>query len=98
METRVTSKTKLHVLKLQNEYFDAVMTGNKSAELRIDDGRDFRCGDLVHFTDVDGYEFPCNIRDVFDKPNLFIITHVLDVSKVLSDMKDMYVMLSIKRL
>lgn len=96
METR---KTKLHVLKLQNEYFDAVMSGNKSAELRIDDGRDFRCGDLIHFTDVDGYEFPYNAtRDCLDKTNLFVITHVLDVSKVLGKMKAMYVMLSIKRL
>ena len=95
METR---KTKLHVLKLQNEYFEAVMTGNKSAELRIDD-RDFNCGDLVHFTDVDGYEFPHKaLRDVFEKPNLFVITHVLDVSKVIDHMKDNYVMLSIKRL
>ena len=97
MESR--TKIKLHVLKLQNEYFEAVMTGHKSAELRIDDGRDFQCGDLVHFTDVDGYEFPCNaLRDCFDKPNLFVITHVLDVSKVIGDMKAMYVMLSIKRL
>lgn len=95
MESR---KTKLHVLKLQDEYFDAVMTGNKSAELRIDD-RDYRCGDLIHFTDVNGYEFPRSaVRDAFDKPNLFVITHVLDVSKVLDNMKENYVMISIKRI
>lgn len=92
-------KTKLHVLKLQGEYFDEVMNGNKSAELRIDD-RDFECGDLIHFTDVEGYEFPHNsLRDVFEKPNLFVITHILDVSNVIKDMKNnQYVMLSIKRL
>jgi len=98
MESKEPRKVKMHVLKLKDDYYDAVMNGNKSAELRIND-RDFRCGDLVHFTDVDGYEFPHSaLRDIFEKPNLFVITHVLDVSKVIAIQQDKYVILSIKRL
>ncbi|EML0363866.1 DUF3850 domain-containing protein [Providencia rettgeri] len=36
-----------HVLKIQQEYFLAILTGNKKAEFRKDDGRDFRCGELI---------------------------------------------------
>lgn len=98
MKSMEPRRVKMHILKLKNNYYDAVMNGNKSAELRVND-RDFNCGDLIHFTDVDGYEFPdSTLRDIFEKPNLFVITHVLDVSEVLKDMKDKYVMLSIKRL
>ena len=97
MESREPRRVKLHVLKLKTEYFDDVMNGNKSAELRIYD-RDFHVGDLMHFTDVNGYEFPSELSAIFEKPNLFVITHILDVSEVLKDTNDKYVMLSIKRL
>lgn len=77
---------KLHVLKIERNFFDAVMCERKKAELRKAD-RDYKEGDLIHFTDTIGDEYD----GMF---NLFIITHVLPCRSVLKDCED-YVVLSI---
>ena len=77
---------KLHVLKLESKYYYDVMNENKKAELREDD-RNYKVGDLIHFTDINGNEY----EDLF---NLFIITHILPCRSIIEDAKD-YVILSI---
>ena len=78
---------KLHVLKIERSYYIEVMGLNKKAELRIND-RNFKLGDIVHFTDTDGEEYEGTF-------SLFKITHILEVSEV-TNLPTAYVMLSIE--
>lgn len=90
------NKIKLHMLKIQEPFFYDVLTGAKKAELRKND-RDFHVGDMIHFTDVDGYEYADAVRN-FTTCSAFRITHILDASIVIPDIKEMeYVILSIER-
>lgn len=77
---------KLHVLKILPCYYREVMAGRKKAELRKDD-RNFKCGDLLHFTTPEETEYD----GMF---NLFIITHITPCRDIMGDKCD-YVMLSI---
>ena len=77
---------KLHVLKIERNFYDAVVMGSKKAELRKDD-RDYKVGDLIHFTDIKGDEYDGEF-------NLFVITHVLPARSVIVEAQD-YVILSI---
>lgn len=77
---------KMHLLKINQKYYEDVMKGDKRAELRKND-RDFKVGDLIHFTKVNGEEYEPHI-------NMFIITHILPVRDLIPDSED-YVMLSI---
>ena len=91
------NKVKLHVLKIQEKFFYDVLTGAKKAELRKND-RDFQVGDMIHFTDIDGYEFADAVHN-FTTCSAFRITHILDASIVIPDLKEMeYVILSIERI
>lgn len=60
---------KTHNLKLNTEYWDAVMDGEKTAELRIND-RDYQKGDLIVFNEH-------KLGGVNRVSKMFIITHVL---------------------
>lgn len=68
-----------HHLKLHKEYADAVLSGDKSFEIRFDD-RGYQKGDYIQFNVIDG---PFNVIDgpfeVNHKLNdkIFIITYVL---------------------
>ena len=44
---------KVHELKLKRGYFSQWMNLQKTAEIRLDDGRDFKVGDLVVLKDYD---------------------------------------------
>ena len=77
---------KLHVLKIERSFYDEVIMENKKAELRKAD-RDYKVGDLIHFTDVCGNEYSGEF-------NLFVITHVLPARSVIVEAED-YVVLSI---
>lgn len=55
---------KLHVLKIKEEYFNAILRGDKTFELRKND-RDYQVGDLVHFIKTDGYEYFDHSKDVY---------------------------------
>ncbi len=65
---------KLHTLKIEQRWYNAVMEGDKKAEFRLND-RDYQVGDLIHFTNINGEEYD----GMF---NLFIITHILPVREV----------------
>lgn len=83
------NKVKMHTLKIQEPFFYDALTGVKKAELRKND-RDFRVGDLIHFTDVDGYEYMDAQRNSVCCLLAFKITHVLDAAivnsqKILTD-------------
>lgn len=80
---------KLHILKIEKQYFFPVWNESKKAELRQDD-RDYVVGDLIHFVQVDGKEF-INFTD-----NIFIITHILRNVHEYGLMHG-YAMLSIKK-
>lgn len=41
---------KIHKLKIKEEYYKAIVDGNKTFELRKND-RDYQVGDLIQFTD-----------------------------------------------
>ena len=61
-----------HKLKLQKEYADAVLSGDKSFEIRFDD-RGYQKGDYIQFNVVDGiYEVNHKLND-----KMFIITYIL---------------------
>ena len=45
-----------HVLKIEPEYFNAVISGNKTFEIRKND-RDFCVGDTLVFKEWDGFKF-----------------------------------------
>lgn len=61
-----------HKLKLQKEYADAILSGDKSFEIRFDD-RGYQKGDYIQFNVVDGiYEVNHRLND-----KKFVITYIL---------------------
>lgn len=46
----------LHCIKIQQEFADAVCSGDKSFEIRYND-RGYQKGDLIHFRVMDGTDF-----------------------------------------
>lgn len=64
-----------HKLKLHKEYADAVLSGEKSFEIRFND-RGYQKGDYIQFNVIDG---KYGIYGINHKLNdkLFIITYVL---------------------
>jgi hypothetical protein len=73
---------KVHELKIQHQYYWDVLSGVKTAELRMND-RDFKVGDMVKLLDPSS-------KGIY---TLLIITHVCDYPDAL---KEGYVMLSFK--
>lgn len=100
MESKISemkNNIKMHILKMQTKYMYDVVIGAKKAELRKND-RDFKVGDLIHFTDVDGYEF-VDVQTNMTPCAVWRITHILDVSVVIPKIKEgKYVILSIERI
>ena len=81
---------KLHELKIKEDYFNAILRGEKTFELRKND-RDYKVGNFIHFIKTDGLEYFGHSRDVYQ------ITYVLkDVPEYGLD-KD-YCILAIKKL
>lgn len=68
------SMKKIHVLKIQDEYFKEVITGRKTFEIRLND-RNYTVGDLIHFVNIDKKEFKN-----YDN-NLFEITYIFQESE-----------------
>ncbi len=61
-----------HKLKLHKEYADAVLSGEKSFEIRFND-RGYQKGDYIQFNVIDGiYEVNHKLND-----KTFVITYVL---------------------
>lgn len=76
-----------HELKIYPEFFSAVCTGVKRAELRKND-RDYRVGDTLHLL-----ETPCGSCNPTGEYINVIITHIADVGEWMTG----YVLLSVKR-
>ena len=66
----------IHELKIKTEYFLKILEGKKTFELRKEDDRSFREGDLIHFrilaTTLLGKDWIMETD-----PHLFKITYVL---------------------
>lgn len=99
---------KLHELKIKEEYFNAVIRGEKTFELRKND-RNYQVGDLIHFVEFSNkakyFDYAKNkiatkqvTREFEENPNnLFEITYILkDVTEYGLD-KD-YCILGIKKI
>lgn len=81
---------KLHELKIKDDYFNAILRGDKAFELRKND-RDYQVGDLIHFVGIDNLEYFGHSKDAYQ-----IIYILKDVPKYGLD-KD-YCILGIKKL
>lgn len=62
-----------HHIKIQQEFADAIISGEKTFEIRMND-RGYQKGDLIRFQVVDGY-FPNTFHLLNDK--VYEITYVL---------------------
>ncbi|WP_337263342.1 MULTISPECIES: DUF3850 domain-containing protein [unclassified Serratia (in: enterobacteria)] len=83
---------KTHHLKIQPEYFAAVVSGDKKAEIRIND-RDYEVGDMLRLNEY-GQRPALNGLMGFSGEFIWArVTHITDLSKWLPG----YVMLSIER-
>lgn len=87
----------LHILKIKTEYFDEIVIGRKTFELRKND-RNYQVGDLIHFVETNGKEFYGYYYGIERQHNrVYQITYVLkDVQEYGLD-KD-YCILGIKKL
>lgn len=61
---------KLHELKIKEDYFNAILRGEKTFELRKND-RNYQVGDLIHFIKTDGFEYFGHSKDAYQ------ITYIL---------------------
>lgn len=75
---------KRHILKLESLFWQSVVTGEKTAEVRLND-RDYQKGDIIIFQNIDHPEI---------LSQEFIITHILNGGQFGIDKR--YVVLSIK--
>ena len=84
---------KLHELKIKREYYEAILFGKKTFELRKND-RDYQAGDLIHFVNLDGTIY---IEETCEEKNVYQITYILkDVPEYGLDKN--YCILGIKKL
>ena len=86
---------KLHELKIKEDYFNAILRGEKTFELRKND-RDYQVGDLIHFVDIDGNNHIIG-NPAYNKKLVFQITYILQNVQEYGLDKD-YCILAIKKL
>lgn len=86
-----------HNLKLNDKYFESIITEKKTFEIRNND-RDFHIGDILEFvrTDDKGKEIVNNVgmRDYC----MCTVEYILTSQEFPDGLKDGYVILGIKRL
>lgn len=61
---------KLHELKIHKHYYDFIINGYKTFELRKND-RNYEVGDIIHFVKENGEDFLNNSNNIFE------ITYIL---------------------
>lgn len=87
---------KTHELKIRKHWFDRLMNGSKSYEIRKHD-RDFQIGDTIVF-------FVENEEDLSQLPRYeknnqgFVITHILPASVFPEGLKETYSIISLQKL
>lgn len=74
----------MHSLKIEIEYFDQILNGNKMFEIRLND-RDFKVGDYVYLTEIDV------LGEYTPRAGEFQITYVTDFEQ-----KEGYVVFGIR--
>jgi len=79
----------IHYLKLQTEYFDAVLNGLKTFEVRKND-RDYHLGDTLTLICYDGQECLQRHVDVY-------VTYILTHEQFPEGVPEGYVVMGIKR-
>ncbi|HHG8786657.1 TPA: DUF3850 domain-containing protein [Citrobacter sedlakii] len=83
-------KFKLHTLKIAPKYLNDVVDGQKKAELRKDDDRGYKAGDVLVLCEWKHGKYT-------GREWTAVVTHVLPVREVMND-SDNWVMLSIRAL
>jgi len=85
---------KIHELKILDKYFNEIMLGNKTAELRFND-RDYEVGDLIYFNElvIDGKLVPNNADKIEGYYMMLYITHIISDTSFL---QPGYIMISFK--
>lgn len=81
---------KLHTLKIAPKYLNDVVAGQKKAELRKDDDRGYKAGDVLVLCEWKHGKYT-------GREWTAVVTHVLPVREVMND-SDNWVMLSIHSL
>ena len=80
----------IHFLKLQTEYFDAVLNGLKTFEVRKND-RDYRLGDTLELMCYKG-------KEPVDRPNIEVyVTYILTHEQFPDGVPEGYVVMGIRR-
>ena len=90
---------KIHELKIKEEYFEEILKGNKTFELRKND-RNYEVGDLIHFNIFENLKNPyekIEVRATYNGKDLFEITYILKNVPEYGLDKD-YCILGIKKL
>jgi len=92
------SKKRIHNLKIQRQYLEALVSGIKKCELRIND-RDYQKGDILAFDEEILWQGEKEMpSQVVGKKLQFEVTHVLSKSMELRGLTDNHVILSVKKL
>lgn len=81
---------KIHTLKIAPKYLNDVVSGQKKAELRKDDDRGYKTGDVLVLCEWQHGKYT-------GREWAAVVTHVLPVREVMND-SDNWVMLSIRPL
>jgi hypothetical protein len=55
------TKPKVHELEIEKQYLDALLSGEKTFELRYND-RNYQKGDILSFEDYSDYDNPKEVR------------------------------------
>jgi hypothetical protein len=67
----------IHILKTWPEYFEAVYNGSKTTEIREDDNRDFRAGDLLRLN-----EWNPRLRVYTGRSVYVSVNHVMEIDVI----------------
>lgn len=77
-----------HELRIRPEYYDAILNGIKTHEIRKND-KDFRVGDSIKFDVMK--------EEIYYAPERYTITHILTAEEFPEGIREGYAILSIRK-
>lgn len=83
----------IHQLKIESQFFERIVNGTKTFEVRKND-RDFHNGDYLGLNEITPH--PCNEDGEHKETGNFVLVKVLDVFDDNRFVKDGYVIMSIR--
>ena len=86
---------KLHVLKIEDKFYEAVLDDKKRFEVRFND-RDYQVNDLIHFVNVNGEEF--SKGNEYYESAVWRIEYILKAEDFPDGLQKGYVVLALTRL